>query len=99
MANFSSTFWVLMQFVYVSGGDDTPGTITPFQVTKVVYEKLEDCHKDLKNIALQPNFLGYNWKVEYIADGILIARDDVSEGNLTLLSQLACMPIKKNTKT
>ena len=98
MANFSNIVWVLMQFVYVSDGTNNVGTITPFQVTKLVYDKLEHCHKDLRDIALQPNFLGYNWKVEYINDEVLIARDGSSEGELTLLSQLSCVPIKKNTK-
>ena len=48
------------------------GLMTPFQVTQTRYLSLAECHRDLRNIALQPNFLGYNWKVKYINDPIQI---------------------------
>ena len=58
--NFPVSVCFLMQFIYASSPDDTLGLIIPFQVTLNECQNLESCKIDLKNIALQPNFLGYN---------------------------------------
>ena len=99
MESLSATVWFLIQLVYVSGVDDEMGLMTPFQVTQTRYVSLEGCHRDLRNIALQPNFLGYNWKVEYINEKILIARDSFYKEKLPVISQLSCMEIEENSKT
>ena len=99
MESLSATVWFLIQLVYVSGVDDEIGLMTPFQVTQTRYLSLEECQRDLKNIALQPNFLGYNWKVEYINEKILIARDSFYKEKLPVISQLSCMEIEENSKT
>ena len=99
MESLSATVWFLIQLVYVSGVDDEIGLMTPFQVTQTRYLTLEECQRDLKDIALQPNFLGYNWKVEYINEKILIARDSFYKEKLPVISQLSCMEIEENSKT
>ena len=99
MESLSATVWFLIQLVYVSGVDDEIGLMTPFQVTQTRYLSLEECQRDLKDIALQPNFLGYNWKVEYINEKVLIARDSFYEEKLPVISQLSCMEIKENSRT
>ena len=99
MESLSATVWFLIQLVYVSGVDDEIGLMTPFQVTQTRYLNLEECQRDLKDIALQPNFLGYNWKVEYINEKILIARDSFYKEKLPVISQLSCMEIEENSKT
>lgn len=99
MESLSATVWFLIQLVYVSGVDDEIGLMTPFQVTQTRYMSLEECQRDLKDIALQPNFLGYNWKVEYINEKILIARDSFYKEKLPVISQLSCMEIEENSKT
>ena len=99
MEGLSATVWFLIQLVYVSGVDDEIGLMTPFQVTQTRYLGLEECHRDLRNIALQPNFLGYNWKVESINEKILIARDSFYKEKLPVISQLSCMEIEENSRT
>ena len=99
MEGLSATVWFLIQLVYVSGVDDEMGLMTPFQVTQTRYLSLEECHRDLRNIALQPNFLGYNWKVKYINEKILIARDSFYKEKLPVISQLSCMEIEENSRT
>jgi len=99
MESLSATVWFLIQLVYVSGVDEEIGLMTPFQVTQTRYLSLEECQRDLKDIALQPNFLGYNWKVEYINEKILIARDSFYKEKLPVISQLSCMEIEENSKT
>ena len=99
MESLSATVWFLIQLVYVSGVDGEIGLMTPFQVTQTRYLSLEECQRDLRNIALQPNFLGYNWKVEYINEKILIARDSFYKGKLPVISQLSCIEIEENSKT
>ena len=99
MESLSATVWFLIQLVYVSGVDEEIGLMTPFQVTQTRYMSLEECQRDLKDIALQPNFLGYNWKVEYINKKILIARDSFYKGKSPVISQLSCMEIEENSKT
>ena len=99
MESLSATVWFLIQLVYVSGVDDEIGLMTPFQVTQTRYLSLEECQRDLRNIALQPNFLGYNWKVEYINEKILIARDSFYKEKLPVISQLSCIEIDENSKT
>ena len=99
MEGLSATVWFLIQLVYVSGVDDEMGLMTPFQVTQTRYLSLEECQRDLRNIALQPNFLGYNWKVEYINEKILIARDSFYKEKLPVISQLSCMEIEENSRT
>ena len=99
MESLSATVWFLIQLVYVSGVDDEIGLMTPFQVTQTRYLSLEECQRDLKDIALQPNFLGYNWKVEYINEKILIARDSFYKEKLPVISQLSCIEIDENSKT
>ena len=99
MESLSATVWFLIQLVYVSGVDDEIGLMTPFQVTQTRYLSLEECQRDLKDIALQPNFLCYNWKVEYINEKILIARDSFYKEKLPVMSQLSCMEIEENSKT
>ena len=99
MESLSATVWFLIQLVYVSGVDGEIGLMTPFQVTQTRYLSLDECQRDLKDIALQPNFLGYNWKVEYINEKILIARDSFYKGKLAVISQLSCMEIEENSKT
>ena len=99
MEGLSTTVWFLIQLVYVSGVDDEIGLMTPFQVTQTRYLSLAECQKDLRNIALQPNFLGYNWKVEYINEKILIARDSFYKEKLPVISQLSCIEIDENSKT
>tara|TARA_B100000902_G_scaffold46149_1_gene53606 strand:+ start:866 stop:1165 length:300 start_codon:yes stop_codon:yes gene_type:complete len=99
MESLSATVWFLIQLVYVSGVDGEIGLMTPFQVTQTRYLSLEECQRDLKDIALQPNFLGYNWKVEYINEKILIARDSFYKEKLPVISQLSCMEIEENSKT
>ena len=99
MESLSATVWFLIQLVYVSGVDGEIGLMTPFQVTQTRYLSLEECQRDLKDIALQPNFLGYNWKVEYINKKILIARDSFYKEKLPVISQLSCMEIEENSKT
>ena len=99
MDSFSAAVWFLIQLVYASGANDDMGFVTPFQVTQTTYLSLEECQKDLKDIALQPNFLGYNWKLEYINKNILIARDAVYKGDSSFLSQLSCVEIREGTKT
>jgi len=84
MESLSATVWFLIQLVYVSGVDGEIGLMTPFQVTQTRYLSLEECQRDLKDIALQPNFLGYNWKVEYINEKILIARDSFYKEKLPM---------------
>ena len=98
MEGLSATVWFLIQLVYVSGVDDEIGLMPPCQVTQTRYMSLEECQRDLKDIALQPNFLGYNWKVEYINKKILIARDSFYKGKLPVISQLSCMEIEENSK-
>jgi len=99
MESLSATVWFLIQLVYVSGVDGEIGLMTPFQVTQTRYLSLEECQRNLKDIALQPNFLGYNWKVEYINEKILIARDSFYKEKLPVISQLSCMEIEENSKT
>ena len=99
MESLSATVWFLIQLVYVSGVDGEIGLMTPFQVTQTRYLSLEECQRDLKDIALQPNFLGYNWKVEYINEKILIARDSFYKEKLPVISQLSCMEIEENSRT
>ena len=99
MEGLSATVWFLIQLVYVSGVNDEIGLMTPFQVTQTRYLSLEECQRDLRNIALQPNFLGYNWKVEYINEKILIARDSFYKEKLPVISQLSCIEIDENSKT
>ncbi len=99
MESLSATVWFLIQLVFVSGVDGEIGLMTPFQVTQTRYLSLEECQRDLKDIALQPNFLGYNWKVEYINEKILIARDSFYKEKLPVISQLSCMEIEENSKT
>jgi len=88
-----------MQFVYISSDNKDVGTITPFQVTKNEYQSLEQCQKDLKNIARSPNFLGYKWRLQEVRKGLFIARDDGSKGEVKILSQLSCVKIENNLKT
>ena len=99
MEGLSATVWFLIQLVYVSDVDGEIGLMTPFQVTQTRYLSLEECQRDLKDIALQPNFLGYNWKVEYINEKILIARDSFYKDKLPVISQLSCLEIEENSKT
>ena len=73
--------------------------MTQFRVTQTRYLSLEECQRDLKDIAIQPNFLGYNWKVEYINEKILIARDSFYKEKLPVISQLSCIEIDENSKT
>ena len=99
MEGLSATVWFLIQLVYVSGVDDEIGLMNAFQVTQTRYLILKECQRDLKDIALQPNFLGYNWKVEYINEKVLIARDSFYKEKLPVISQLSCMEIEENSKT
>ena len=99
MESLSATVWFLIQLVYVSGVDDEIGLMTPFQVTQTRYMSLEECQRDLKDIALQPNFLGHNWKVKYINKKILMARDSFYKGKLPVISQLSFIEIEENSKT
>ncbi len=94
--NLSVSVWFLMQFVYAATPEDKLGLIIPFQVTLNEYENLEACESNLRDIALQPNFMGYNWKVTSIGENRLVARDNGSKVDTTILSQLSCVEIKKN---